>query len=116
MLGYARVSTGDQDAALQLDALEQAGCVRIFTDTASGAHAERPQLARLLDQLRAGDTVVVWRLDRLGRSLVDLIASVAQLEERGVGFKTCRRQSTRRAPAGGSSSTSSARSPSSSAT
>ena len=88
MFGYARVSTGDQDAALQLDALERAGCVRIFRDTASGARAERPELARLLDQLRAGDTVVVWRLDRLGRSLADLIGSVAQLEERGVGFRS----------------------------
>ena len=88
MFGYARVSTGDQDAALQLDALERAGCVHIFTDTASGARAERPELARLLDQLRAGDTVVVWRLDRLGRSLADLIGSVAQLEERGVGFRS----------------------------
>ena len=88
LIGYARVSTGDQDASAQRDALEQAGCIRIFSDTASGARAERPQLARLFDQLRGGDTVVVWRLDRLGRSLADLIAAVARLEERDVAFKS----------------------------
>ena len=100
MLGYARVSTGDQDAALQLDALERVGCVRIFTDAASGARAERPQLARLFDQLRAGDTVVVWRLDRLGRSLADLIASVAQLEECGVGFRSLQESIDTTSPGG----------------
>ncbi len=66
LLGYARVSTVDQDAGLQLDALQGAGCVRVFSDTASGALDERPELARALDHLRAGDTLVVWRLDRLG--------------------------------------------------
>jgi DNA invertase Pin-like site-specific DNA recombinase len=75
-IGYARVSTVDQDASLQLDALEAAGCARIFSDTASGALDERPELARTLDHLRAGDTVVVWRLDRLGRSLRHLIDTV----------------------------------------
>jgi len=68
-LGYARVSTPDQDLALQLDALEAAGCARVFSETASGARSERPQLERLFDQLLEGDTLVVWRLDRLGRSL-----------------------------------------------
>jgi len=76
LIGYARVSTVDQDASLQLDALEAAGCARIFSDTASGALDERPELARTLDHLRAGDTVVVWRLDRLGRSLRHLIDTV----------------------------------------
>lgn len=71
--GYARVSTGDQDARLQHDALTAAGCYRIFTDTASGSLESRPELDKLLDQLRPGDTLVVWRLDRLGRSIRHLI-------------------------------------------
>ncbi len=83
-LGYARISTTDQDAALQLDALAAAGCFRTFTDVASGKLARRPQLDSLLEQLRPGDTLVVWRLDRLGRSLAHLIDLVATLEERGV--------------------------------
>ena len=87
-IGYARVSTGEQDAAPPRDALEHEGCIRLFSDTASGARAERPELARLFDQLRSGDTLVVWRLDRLGRSLGHLIETVAQLDERGVGFKS----------------------------
>ena len=66
LLGYARVSTQDQDASLQLDALKAAGCIKVFTDKASGSLDRRPQLDRLLDQLRPGDTIVVWRLDRLG--------------------------------------------------
>ena len=84
LVGYARVSTGDQDAALQLDALEESGCTRIFTDTASGARAERPKLGKLFEQLRGGDTLAVWRLDRLGRPLGHLIETVAELEERGI--------------------------------
>lgn len=68
-LGYARVSTGDQDTALQVDSLKSAGCYRIFTDTASGSLETRPELSKVLDQLRPGDTLVVWRLDRLGRSI-----------------------------------------------
>ena len=86
LLGYARVSTGDQDLALQLDALHAAGCERVFSDTASGALGERPELARVLDHLRAGDTLVVWRLDRLGRSLRHLVDVVGNLAERQVGF------------------------------
>lgn len=88
LLGYARVSTGEQDAALQRDALTAAGCSRIFSDTASGALDDRPELARVLDHLRAGDTLVVWRLDRLGRSLRHLIDTVAEIEARGVGFRS----------------------------
>jgi DNA invertase Pin-like site-specific DNA recombinase len=88
LIGYARVSTDDQNARLQIDALEAAGCVKVFTDTASGSVANRPELGRMLDQLRPGDIVVVWRLDRLGRSLKNLIALVEDLAEKGVGFRS----------------------------
>ena len=87
-LGYARVSTSDQDAALQIDALAAAGCYRIFTDKASGSLESRPELDKLLDQIRPGDTLVVWRLDRLGRSLRNLIDQVTVLHQRDVGFKS----------------------------
>ena len=87
LLGYARVSTVDQNAGLQLDALQGAGCVRVFSDTASGALDERPGgLGALVE--RAGDTLVVWRLDRLGRSLRHLIETVGALAEREVGFRS----------------------------
>lgn len=85
-LGYARISTQEQDPALQHDALEAAGCFRVFTDVASGKLERRPQLDAVLDQLRPGDTLVVWRLDRLGRSMAHLIETVAALEERGVAL------------------------------
>jgi len=88
LLGYARVSTTVQDAALQLDALSAAGCWRTWTDTASGAKTGRPQLAEVMASLRPGDTLAVWRLDRLGRSLPHLVDTVRQLEERNVGFKS----------------------------
>jgi len=88
LLGYARVSTQDQDASLQLDALKTAGCVKVFTDKASGSLDRRPQLDRLLDQLRRGDTIVVWRLDRLGRSLKHLIQLIEDLAEKEVGFRS----------------------------
>jgi DNA invertase Pin-like site-specific DNA recombinase len=88
LIGYARVSTQDQTLNLQKDALAKAGGTRIFTDTASGAKAERKGLEEALSYLRAGDTLVVWRLDRLGRSLRDLIATITLLEERGIGFKS----------------------------
>jgi DNA invertase Pin-like site-specific DNA recombinase len=91
-IGYARVSTHDQTLALQQDALQKAGVTRIFTDTASGAKAERKGLEEALSYLRAGDTLVVWRLDRLGRSLRDLIATITLLEERGIGFKSLTEQ------------------------
>ncbi len=85
-LGYARVSTLDQDPALQQDALLAAGCQRIFVDKASGKLESRPALDDLLEHVRPGDTVVVWRLDRLGRSLKHLLQTVSQLEHRGVAF------------------------------
>jgi DNA invertase Pin-like site-specific DNA recombinase len=88
LIGYARVSTHDQTLTLQQDALENAGCNKIFTDTASGAKAERKGLEQALHYVRKGDTLVVWRLDRLGRSLPHLIASMTTLEERGIGFKS----------------------------
>lgn len=88
LLGYARVSTSEQDASLQLDALGAAGCLKVFTDKASGSLDRRPQLDRLLDQLRPGDTIVVWRLDRLGRSLKHLIQLIEDLAEKDVGFRS----------------------------
>jgi DNA invertase Pin-like site-specific DNA recombinase len=88
LVGYARVSTGDQNIDLQTDALQAAGCARVFTDTASGSLAERPQLSAALDYLRDGDTLVVWRLDRLGRYIRHLIDTVVILQERGFGFRS----------------------------
>lgn len=88
LIGYARVSTGEQSPQLQLDDLNAAGVDRVFVDTASGATASRPQFDRALDYARAGDVLVVWRLDRAGRSLRHLIELVAGLEERGIGFRS----------------------------
>jgi DNA invertase Pin-like site-specific DNA recombinase len=88
LIGYARVSTHDQILNLQQDALAKAGCTKIFTDTASGTKAERKGLEESLNYVRKGDTLVVWRLDRLGRSLPHLIATMTDLEERGIGFKS----------------------------
>jgi DNA invertase Pin-like site-specific DNA recombinase len=88
LLGYARVSTSEQNPDLQLDALKGAGCFRVFVDRASGALDERPELTKALDQLRPGDTLVVWKLDRLGRSLRHLIDTVAELQRRDVGFRS----------------------------
>jgi DNA invertase Pin-like site-specific DNA recombinase len=96
LLGYARVSTTDQQPQLQVDALTAAGCYRVFAETASGARTDRPTLEQLLDQLRPGDTLVVrpgdtlvvWKLDRLGRSLRHLVDTVTGLAERGVGFRS----------------------------
>ena len=79
LIGYARVSTQDQNPDLQRDALAAVGCARVFDDTASGARAERPGLAEALDYVRDGDVLVVWKLDRLGRSLSHLIETVAAL-------------------------------------
>lgn len=88
LVGYARVSTVDQDPALQLDALKAAGCERVFEERASGARRDRPVLAEATDYVREGDVLVVWRLDRFGRSLKDLIEKVGALRERGVGFRS----------------------------
>jgi hypothetical protein len=88
LIGYARVSTHDQTLNLQRDALQKAGCNRIFTDTASGAKTERQGLDKALNYVRSKDTLVVWRLDRLGRSLPHLITTMTGLEERGIGFKS----------------------------
>lgn len=86
LIGYARVSTAEQDTALQADALRNAGCERVFEDIVSGAKTERPGLAAALAYLRDGDVLVVWRLDRLGRSLPHLIETIGALEVRGIGF------------------------------
>jgi DNA invertase Pin-like site-specific DNA recombinase len=88
LIGYARVSTWDQNADLQVDALTEIGCTRIFTDHASGTRTDRPQLAAALDYARPGDTLVVWRLDRLGRSLRHLVETVSGLQEAGIGFRS----------------------------
>ena len=92
LIGYARISTIDQTLALQQDALTQAGCQELYTDTASGASTDRPGLAQALSHLRSGDTLVVWRLDRLGRSLPHLIDTVFELARRGVGFRSLQEQ------------------------
>jgi DNA invertase Pin-like site-specific DNA recombinase len=87
-IGYARVSTHDQNPTLQLDALAAAGCTKVLEDRASGARTDRPGLQRALDYVRDGDVLIVWKLDRLGRSLPHLIETIAALEKRGVGFRS----------------------------
>lgn len=87
-VGYARVSTADQNLDLQRDALSKAGCERLFEDQASGSRADRPGLVEAIEFARKGDTLVVWRLDRLGRSLPHLLDVVGSLAERGVGFRS----------------------------
>jgi DNA invertase Pin-like site-specific DNA recombinase len=89
-----RISTGEQHPDLQVDALNAAGCYRVFVDTTSGALAARPALDQVLDQLRPGDTLVVWKLDRLGRSLRHLVDTIAALADRGVGFRSLQDRST----------------------
>ncbi|MGA7393136.1 MAG: recombinase family protein [Terrimicrobiaceae bacterium] len=86
--GYARVSTKDQTADLQVDALKKAGCTKVYTEVMSGAHAERPVLSNLLENLRTGDVLVIWKLDRLGRSLKHLIEVVNELMTRKIGLKS----------------------------
>lgn len=88
LIGYMRVSTADQTTALQEDALQKAGCERVYRDVISGATNQRPGLSLLLEVARPGDTVVVWKLDRLGRSLRNLIDTVLDLEKRGINFRS----------------------------
>ncbi len=86
--GYVRISTADQSLAPQIDALKAAGCGEIFEDCASGAKTDRPGLNEALDHLRAGGTLIVWKLDRLGRSMSHLIDTVRDLDQRGIGFRS----------------------------
>src|SRR4051812_3446077 len=98
LVGYARVSTTDQTLDLQRDALTKAGCQKIFTDTASGAQAEREGLTEVLSFVRPGDTLVVWKLDRLGRSLKDLITRISEFETRKIGFNRLRKNPLQNPP------------------
>ena len=99
-IGYARISTQDQTLALQQDALTKVPCDRIFTDTASGAKTDRAGLTEALSHLRKGDTLVVWKLDRLGRSLKQLIEVALDLEKRGIGLKSLQEQIDTTTPGG----------------
>lgn len=99
-IGYARVSTADQSPDLQRAALQRAGCQRIFTDTATGAHVRRPELTKCLKALVEGDTLTVWKLDRLGRSLRDLIGLLDELKARGVAFRSLTEALDTTTPAG----------------
>jgi DNA invertase Pin-like site-specific DNA recombinase len=87
-IGYARVSTKDQNFGLQIDALQKAGCEKLYREVVSGARTERPVLDRVVDSLRTGDVLVIWKLDRLGRSLKHLVELVNTLRERGVGLQS----------------------------
>lgn len=87
-IGYARISTKDQNVDLQLDALQKAGCEKIFQEVVSGARAERPVLKQLLDTLRPGDVLVIWKLDRLGRSLKHLVELINNLREQDIGLQS----------------------------
>lgn len=100
IVGYARVSTTDQDTAMQTDALKKAGCDRIYEESKSGKSKDRPELNRCLDVLREGDVLVVWRLDRLGRSLKDLIEVVSELESKGIGFQSLNESIDTTSPSG----------------
>jgi len=100
LIGYGRISTQDQNLDLQKDALKRAGCEKTFFDTVSGTVAKRTGLEQLREQLREGDTLVVWRLDRLGRSLRDLIDWMTWLEMQGVGFKSLQENIDTQTPTG----------------
>lgn len=99
-IGYARVSTGDQDTAAQIKALQAAGVEKVYTEHASGGRWNRPELHKALDQLRAGDVLVVWKLDRLSRSLKDLLTLLEQIEQRGAGFRSLTENIDTTTPAG----------------
>ena len=92
LIGYARGSTRDQSPALQLEALREVGCERVFTEKASGAPRNRPELKAALDYIREGDTLVVWKLDRLARSVRQLVETAAGLKRRGIGLKVLTQQ------------------------
>jgi DNA invertase Pin-like site-specific DNA recombinase len=100
LIGYARVSTTDQDAAAQVQALEAAGCERIFEEKASGGRWDRPELHSLLGHLRPGDTLVVWKLDRLARSLKDVLTIMERVEKAGAGFRSLTEAIDTTTPAG----------------
>lgn len=100
LIGYARVSTDEQDTAAQRRALEAAGCERIFEERASGGRWDRPQLHKLLEQLRPGDVLVVWKLDRLSRSLKDLLHLMETIQEVGAGFRSLTEAVDTTTPAG----------------
>ena len=100
LIGYARVSKGEQDNALQLGALERAGATRIYQEQASGGRWDRPELHRALEQLREGDVLVVWKLDRLSRSLKDFLTLLEQVEARGAGFRSLTESVDATPPAG----------------
>ena len=87
-IGYARVSTKEQNLSLQMDALNKEGCKKIFQEKISGAKADRPELRKMIDQLREGDVIVTWKLDRLGRSIRDLINLVNEIQDKGAGLKS----------------------------
>jgi DNA invertase Pin-like site-specific DNA recombinase len=100
LIGYARVSTDDQDTAAQASALKAAGCERIYKEKSSGGRWDRPELHRLLDQLRKGDVLVVWKLDRLSRSLRDVLTIMERLGEAGAGFRSLTEAIDTTTPAG----------------
>ncbi len=100
LIGYARISTADQTLALQEDALHQAGCEKIFKDVISGSTTERPGLSDAMEYARAGDVLVVWKLDRLGRSLAHLIQVVQQLQAEGIGFQSLQENMDTTTPGG----------------
>lgn len=100
LVGYARVSTLDQNPALQTDALTGAGCDRLFAEKASGAARDRPELKAALDYLRSGDSLVVWKLDRLARSMRQLIETVEDMEQRGIGLRSLTENIDTATPAG----------------
>lgn len=100
IIGYARVSTHEQNLAMQTDALAAAACEKIYSDEASGGQANRPGLQSALDQLRPGDTLTVWRLDRLGRSLKHLVNTIGDLEAQKIGFRSLTENIDTRSPGG----------------
>ena len=100
LIGYARVSTGEQDTATQVAALKAAGCELIFREKASGGRWDRPELHKLLGQLRKGDALVVWKLDRLSRSLRDVLTLMERIQERKAGFRSLTESIDTTTPAG----------------